>query len=333
MDFSHAFSPMRAFKHGYEALRMSFAPLFVGGLILSLIESGGGGGGSGDPSAFEDLLNGGSGGYYDDYDWGGGGSDWNYRLQQLGETIGVEDLGSAVAGQGLGGLAGLAKGELEPALIGGILVGAFCFLVLIVVFMAVQSWISVGWIRLHEQVIVEGEGNFGTLFGGGDRFMDMLLWRLLKGVILTGVMLAAFIPGAVVLGAGAGLESQELMVVGGVLMFVVWVPAAIYVMPGLTLGDQALVLEKLGPTDTLSRSWALADGNRWTLIVYAFLMSLAKGIAGFVGIMMCCVGWFFTMPCTRAIVDVGWTESFLFHTRGEEEASKWRLPEVAGGLY
>ncbi len=330
MEFSHAFSPSRAFKHGYEALKLAPAPLFVGALIMSFTEGGGGG------NNFSNLgdLAGDDGGYNSgyDFDWDGGGSDWNYRLQIMAEQFGAGDLLQAAGGLP-GGLSGLARGELEPALLGGILVGAVCLMGLMLIFAGVRAWVHVGYIRLHEEVIIEGDGSFGTLFGGGDRFVDMLLWKLLKMGIGFGVALASMLPGGIVLGAGAAMDSEPLIMGGVVLMMLIWLPVAIYVGLGMMLGEHVLVLENKGVMDTLGRAWSLADGNRVTIFVFAFMAGLAQFAAAIVGLMMCCVGVIITSPGCRALVDVGWTESFLFHTRGEEEAAKWRVPEVAGGLY
>ena len=317
MEFRHAFDPGRAIRHGWEALKLAPAPLFVGALIMNFTQSGGGG-----FNNFGNLGNTGGdswdqGGY--DYDWG---SDWDYRL----------DLLASSSGGMLQNFAGNSDFE-DPAFIAGLLVGGLCIFLLFAVIFVATCWVKVGWVRLHEQVITDGEGTFGTLFGGKDRIVDMILFTLLRVCIGFATMLVAFLPGGLLLGIGLAVEIEPLMLVGGLLMIVIGIPVLYYVQLGLYLGDHALVLEGRSPMDALDRTWTLARGNRWRLLLYQIVMGLFAFAAALVGLCLCFVGVIFTGPGSRAIIDVGTTEAFLMHTRGEEHAKTWKLVEVAGGLY
>lgn len=319
MEFRHAFDPGRAVRHGWEALKLAPAPLFVGALIMNFTQGGGGGfnnmGNLGDLGG-DDWDN---GGYYDNYDFG---SDWDYKLE-------------AALGAG-GGMLQNFTGSSDfddPALIVGMLVGVMCFFVLFMVIFAAACWVKVGWIRLHEQVITDGEGTFGTLFGGKDRTVDMILWSLLKMCIVLATMLVSLAPGGLILGIGIGVEEEALAVVGGLLMLVLGLPVMWYVGYGLYLGDHALVLEGRGAMDALDRTWSLAKGNRIRLFLFNFVLQLVAMAATLVGLCLCIVGVIFTGPASRAVIDVGLTESFLMFTRGEEQAKTWKLVEISGGLY
>lgn len=320
MEFRHAFDPGRAVRHGWEALKKAPAPLFVGALIMNFAQSGGGG-----FNNFGNLGNSGGGwdggGYDDDYDFG---SDWNYRLE-----AGLDTLASSGMLQNFTGSSDFD----DPAFLAGLLIGGVCLLVIFAVVFAAACWVHVGWLRLHEQVIVDGEGTFGTLFGGKDRVVDMILWSLLKGCISFATMIIAFLPGGLLLGIGIGMEIEAIAAIGGVLMLIIGIPGLYYVALGLSFGSHALVLEGRSPMDALDRSWSIARGNRWRTLFFLICMGFVHFGAVIVGFLLCCIGLIFTGPAARATCDVGFTESFLMHTRGEEEAKTWKLVEHCGGLY
>ena len=324
MPFNEAFNPGRAIKHGIEAVKAAPFPLLLGAFILGFTEGGGGGNNF---SSIGDVMNQGGddwdyGGY--DYDWG---SDWNYRLQD-----GFDMMVGAAAADPLQALMGSTAFD-DGAAVGAILGVVCCVSVLVLILFALRCWVKVGWIRLHEQVITTGEGTFGVLFGGSDRVVDMAIWALLAGVISFGSVFAAAIPGGLLMGAGVAMEMEPLTVLGLVVMLVLVLPVAIYVGLGLALGDHALVLEDKSPMEALERSWEMASGNRITLFIFNFVCGLFAFAAVFVGLLLCCVGVLLTSPAARAAIDVGFTESFLMHTRGKSEALKWKLTELAGGIY
>lgn len=185
--------------------------------------------------------------------------------------------------------------------------------VLGVVFWLARSFLHTGWIRMHRDLVVGGQAEVGTLFSGKDAFGRMALWKLLKGVIVMGTMLAAVIPGGLVM-LLAMVESvgEVALVLGGVLMVLTVVPVAVYVGLGLSLGEFAVALEEARPMEALERSWDLANGNRWTLLGFYIVTSMFA----FVGFLACCIGVF----VTRAIADVGTTESYLLATRDDTDS-------------
>ncbi|MCB9761353.1 MAG: hypothetical protein H6739_16040 [Alphaproteobacteria bacterium] len=322
-----AFNPGRAIKHGIEGLKLAPLPLFVGAFIMGMTE---GGGGSGNFSNLGDLANQGGGGG-DDFDWEGGGTDWNYDLGDgLDGLLGQLPLNLQAQSSPADLFAGQSFGD--PGFIAILAVGMVCVLVLAVAFFALRCWVHTGYIRLHKQVIETGEGDFGTLFSGGDLMANMALWKLLGGAISFGTIMVAALPGGVIALVGGVADIGALLPVGAGLAFILVVPVMIYVGLGLYLGNHAVVIEGLGPMAALERSWGMAKGNRVTLFVYSLVMGLFGFAAAIVGLLMCCIGVIVTGPAARAIVDVGLTEAFMLATGGAEGAANWRLLEVTGGL-
>lgn len=184
--------------------------------------------------------------------------------------------------------------------------------VLGVLFWLARSFLHTGWIRLHRDLVVDGRAEVGLLFSGKDAFGRMALWKLLKGVIVMGTMLAALIPGglAMLLYNVEGIGTAAFAIGAG-LMALVALPVAIYVGLGLSLGEFAVALEGARPMEALERTWDLANGNRWTLLGFYIVTALFA----FVGFFACCIGVF----VTRAIADVGTTEAYLLATRDDGE--------------
>jgi hypothetical protein len=185
-----------------------------------------------------------------------------------------------------------------------IVVGIIAFLV--------RCFVHTGWIRLHRDIVVTGQGQFATLFSGFDGFGRMAGWKILSGIVAIGTAIAAMLPG-VGIGFGVGaLTSHEIgFAVGTFVAVAVAVPAVVYVGLGIALGEHVVVLEGKGPMEALDRAWELADGNRWTLFAYYAV----TGLFALLGIFACCIGvWW-----TKAIVDVGTTEAFLLATRPDTD--------------
>jgi len=220
------------------------------------------------------------------YGWGGSDSDLE----------GMEALGGIL--DGLGPVGVLAVVLL---LIGLVVVGLALW--------AFRAWLHPGYIRLHRDLVGEGKGDFGVLFGSADAFWNMLWWKLLATVLAALAMLLASLPGLLLSGLGYALGGDETLswlpgaLVGGLLV----VPVAIYVYLGLLLGERAVALDGMAPMQALGHSWELARGSRLTLLAFV----IVTGAFHMLGLLLCCVG----IVVTRAIVDVGLTESYLMATR------------------
>jgi uncharacterized oligopeptide transporter (OPT) family protein len=91
------------------------------------------------------------------------------------------------------------------------------------------------------------------------------------------------------------------------------------------MGELVITLEGLGAMDALDRSWALASGRRFSLLLFFFVFAILGLVASLVGLMMCCVGWFVTVPAFRAIYDTAFTEGFLLLTEGRQSSETWAV--------
>ncbi|MEA2677483.1 MAG: hypothetical protein QOJ81_1624, partial [Chloroflexota bacterium] len=101
-----------------------------------------------------------------------------------------------------------------------------------------------------------------ALIGG-----QLLLFLAAFGVALIGVVFGAFF---FVGGSAAAFL--------GVLMIVVAFAAMAFIAVRWTLYPQAVVLEKLGAVDGLSRSWRLVAGSGWRVLGYIILIGIVTGL-------------------------------------------------------
>jgi len=237
-----------------------------------------------------------------------------------GNSGGSQDLSGQSVSDGLRE-ASNALGGAEWAVIA--LIGA-CVLCCGVAVLLFRSWLEPGYLRLHRDLVIQGQAGAGALFGGASAFTRMIGWNLLSGVIMLGTVVVAMLPGGALLAVGYELDrSLPLMIGGGVLMGIIGVPVGIYVKLGLAFGAHAVSLDDLSVMDALERSWGLARGAR----LHLFLFFLVTGLFWVAGFILCCVGVF----ATRAIRDVGVTEGYLLATR-PETAADFALMQPEAGL-
>lgn len=293
LPLSEAFAVGPLLQAGWDALSRSPVPLLLGAFVFFLIDGCTGGSGQFSPPSGE---------------WSGDGSDPLGELERM-----LEEVGTGVA---------LA--------IGAAVVG--CGLVLQVVGLFAKSWVSVGWLRTHQAVVVEGDAELDLLFGGRDRLGPMVLWRLLVGLIQLGVGMVTLAPGLAIAALGAwrvwgdggsdvSADALPFLAAGGAVALLVWLPAQLYVAPGLLLGDYAVVFEEASPMEALDRSWEAASGHRLALLLFLFAAFFVNAL----GLMLCCIG---AIPA-RAITDTAATVGWLRFTRGDRAA--WALRSAAGG--
>jgi len=161
----------------------------------------------------------------------------------------------------LPGVVGIIKiGSLPDTMLG--LVGAVMGLV-------VQSFFQVGLIRISLGVARGRTPTFGELFGGGDRFVPVLvaLFLLCIGVFL-------------------GLV---LLVVPGVILAL-----------GLSLANYFIVDQEMGPIDALQESWRATDGQKAKLFALGFVAAfIILGAAAF-----CCLPVLAAIPLVQLAFTV-----------------------------
>lgn len=333
MEFAEAFDPYRAIRHGWAALKLAPFPLFLGALGMWGTAGGGGGGGGDDIARAIMELQGGDGGggdapSYDNFD------DWGDRLEPLRTSLAgsLNDLVGRVQDvpPGLEELLNGFGSGAEVGVIAGIVAAALAFTLFCGgIMMVIRSFIHVGYLRLHEQVVREGVGDFGPLFSGADLLLPMVLWKLLKTAIGFGVVMVAASPGLAVAIAGIMQGKTSFAIAGGVLAFLLMVPVSIYVSLGLSLGAHCLVLERLTPMQALERSWGIASGRRFDLFVFLFAQALVNFGAAILGLLACCIGVVVTVPVGMATVDVAMTEAFLLFTSDQATRESFKLPTLA----
>ena len=105
-----------------------------------------------------------------------------------------------------------------------------------------------------------------TLIGAG-----LLTLIVLVGIVLAGVVFSA------VLFVGGGVA-----VFLGLIVFVGALAAMFFVSVRWTIYQQAIMLERAGAAEALSRSWRLVSGSGWRVFGYVILVGLAVGLLGLV---------------------------------------------------
>ncbi|MBN1336612.1 MAG: hypothetical protein JXB39_11695 [Deltaproteobacteria bacterium] len=304
-SFDEAFNLRRALDHGWAAFKAAPAPLIVGALLMQCSEGGGGGGGGNWGRALQQHGSDDSG--------SGGSAALGTRLLETGREARQRASG---AFQDLYGEMSDALGGLEPAVIVAIVaLVAVLGLVCVLAIFAFRCWIEPGWYRLHREVLVQGTGRFGTLFGAWDALLPLAGWKILAGLVSLGTFLLAAIPGGACLAWGLVRENTPLAVVGGVLVALIVIPALWYVSLGLWFGPRLVALEGARPVAALERSWDLSRNHRWRLFGFLLVLMLVQ-IAGFC---LLCIG----ILVTRPIAETGATGAFLLHVRPRQETDAY----------
>lgn len=286
IEFSRAFDPFRALKAGVHSLKTEPAPVFVGGLLLFLVQSCKGVGNQmPNPSS--------------------GGSSW--------------DSGDDPFSSGGNPFDGVDETMIIFAMVMlgiGCCVGLFVF--------AVQAFLQPGMYRVGERMTIDGTSGIDVLFSGKDVWLSMMGYKLLSGAIGLGIFTVFASPGGLVI-AGAvvagdgGPPNTALLVLGAMLIVALVMPALLYVMLGLGFGQVAISLDRLGAMEALDRSWTLAKGNRFRLLLFGFVNGIFGAVAAFVGLMLCCVGLLATGPAATGVVVCAQANAWLMLTREGHE--------------
>ena len=333
-DVPEAFDIGRGFSHGFASLQRSLLPMLIGGLIMSCTEGGGGGGGNsfgggGDGEGLEQIIN--------DLSGEGGGASYDVGPGLNDAVGGLIDAGASLPFSipFTVPLQGYSPFESIGGLGVGVIVAIVAVVLLVMVaFFALRCWVHPGYIRVQNATLVGGEGTFGDLFSGGDKFMSIAGWKILKALIGMGVFIVSALPGGILLGLAFmdGGDPNVAFLAGGiVLMLLIAVPGSIYVSLGLTMGELAITLEGVGAMGALDRSWSLAKGRRVGLFVFFLVFGIANIIAAIVGICLLCVGWFITVPAMRSIYETAFTEGFMLITQGREASQSWAVWSFSDG--
>lgn len=183
-----------------------------------------------------------------------------------------------------------------------------------------EVFVTSGYYRVAGRAIYGQRPSFERLFGSGDRFLDMLLWQILRIAILVLTALVLALPliplgvfgGVAAIFGGGDWDWPGLGFLFGALAFLYIVffslPVFLYVELGLYFGPFLVALEGKGPGDALRESWGLASRNRLWLLFYRAVMFVVASA----GVFALFIGYF----VTRSITDAGAVGAFLALRKG-----------------
>ena len=193
---------------------------------------------------------------------------------------------------------------------------------ILLVLLAVRSRIEHLALRAHGGIMRRGSAAPSRDDRGGG-WGSLFLFHLLAFGVVTGSLLLAALPGiSVILLAGytaPGMAALGLLIAVGVAL-----PVWLYVSMGLYLGGRFVVLEGHSPFEAIESSWNLARGARSALIVFRLTVGLFKAFALLVGLALCGVGVFLTLPIARALAEAALSEAFILAACEPEEGG-WPL--------
>jgi len=302
LAFSEAFSLQRTLSHGVLAVRVALGPMWLGGLLMVI-------GDGCNPGDLTRLLP--------------SGHDEKDALRLVPRA--GDALLSAAAQRGFdlpSELTGIVVGAVLAAVLVGILAALAMF--------ALGCWISTGFARMHVGILEREDDSLEPLFSGRDRFWSMAGYKGLAGLALSAAFLTSVWPGVVVAGYGYLIDRQVWMIGGAGLAALLVIPVMTYVALGTFLGELAVALDGMGAVHALRRSWQLAAGNRWSMLVFMVACGVLQ-LLSLLGLLACCVGALATMPLARSVIGFAKTEGYLLFTRGRQGASSFQLWKRAAG--
>lgn len=154
---------------------------------------------------------------------------------------------------------------------------------------------------------------FGTLFKGFDYFGNSVVAAVLHALPVIAVIVPAYVlfyVGTFVSIAAMGDEPGPVGIIGVFLSFALFIVIVFSVIIVLTIGftfSYPLIVDrKMQGFDAVKLSFKAAMGNFWRLLALAILCGLLNSI----GLMLCYVGVFFTLPIGYAAVAAGYEQVF-----------------------
>ncbi|MFM7282285.1 MAG: hypothetical protein ACKO32_10945 [Planctomycetia bacterium] len=171
-----------------------------------------------------------------------------------------------------------------------------------------SSWLALGHARAIEKAMRTGEDDLGMVFSTGGRFGAMVLTKLISGLIQIGValpLLGVWVVLLVFVDQGTMENGAAILI--GLAAGVVWLMALLYVYLGLMMAVPIAALEPVSAGEAIRRSFQLANGRRWSLLLFA----LVSGVFVVLGLLACCVGVFLTSAMAMAMP----IEAYLMHAR------------------
>ncbi len=206
----------------------------------------------------------------------------------------------------------------EPGLVVGALAGFLCIVLLIsLVLWVISIMAQGGLIGGVRQIEEEGNTTFGQAWSVGVRnfwpLFGLSLLLALPGLLLLAMFALLFggtlVP--IIAAAASGDESASAAAAGSVFVLIcgggalgcVGLIYAIIAAALQTFGERAIVLEKKGVIDALSRGWEVFRSNLGNIILLALLMFVIGLVVGFVIAIVS--GLLFAPTLVTAILSAG----------------------------
>lgn len=186
------------------------------------------------------------------------------------------------------------------------------------------SWISVGYYRSIREVMRTGAAEFEDVVKPGGLFITMVVTRVVQTLLVLAAMLPYAIPPTVGMMLTEGLDLDDgIGIAVALLGILLYLPFHIYIALGLVFMPYATALEEKTASQAITRSWEVARGCRWNLVLMG-LMSFAMAIAGF---LLCCVG---ILPAS-ILIEVFWCEAYIQATDILGDPEDWWIEGGPGG--
>jgi uncharacterized membrane protein len=154
---------------------------------------------------------------------------------------------------------------------------------------------------------------FGTLFKGFDYFANSVVAAILHAIPIFAVVIPAyffFYVGLIVSLTALGDEPGPAGAIGVFLSFAVSILVVFSVIVVLTIGftfSYPLIVDRrMQGFDAVKLSFKAAMSNFWRLLALVILCALVNAV----GVMLCYVGVFLTLPITYAAVAVSYEQVF-----------------------
>ncbi|MDH5670855.1 MAG: hypothetical protein OEZ06_01840 [Myxococcales bacterium] len=299
-SFGEAFSLRRSLGDGIKAVRLAPGPMWLGGLLMTISD---GCNGASPPTDLDGLL--------------------ETEGQLLGLPLQVaQGLVASVVGVPSSFTDGL--GDMAAWVVGFVVVFVLFGLAIVLGLFALNSWLQTGFVRMHVEILERRSDDLTPLFSGRDRFWAMAGYKALSSLVLTGALLSVAWPGLALAAYGAMGDDRTLLVAGAGMAAIFGLPAVVYAALGTFLGELVVALEGEAPMRALRRSFALAHGNRMTLLWFSLVCAVVQMLS-LAGLLLCCVGVLATLPFAVSITEFAKTEAFLLYTRGTKAAEGFAL--------
>lgn len=284
----------QAYPWAYRAVRGALIPLWLAGMLMSIVDCDAGG--SGLP-ANVDAPREGNGAYaaFDRLDISRASKLLLLNRVQTDNHLGVP-----------------ADGGTAPPLLledpASVVLSVACFLVVTLALFFARCAVVPGYLRMHREALREQPVNIRMLVRPEGRFVALVLVNLLiLAMTITLLTLAGGLASLPLLIFGEGTSTVAVFSV----LIILLAPLVIYALLGLSFAEHAVVLRGAGPLPAIKLSWTMSRGVRLKIIGFAVVSSLV-GLAGLVvGVLLFCVGVIFTTPLARVINDTCYTALFL----------------------